>query len=90
VQLHGPVHHREPDAAAALARREVEIEDLVEVLGGDAAARVFDHDLDEAIARRTARDPQPPASSADSAGQAKSWMILVLEEARQSGRIFLP
>src|SRR3972149_5955174 len=33
VQLHGAIHHGEPDAAASVLCREAEVDDLVEMLG---------------------------------------------------------
>src|SRR5689334_4603281 len=38
VHLDRPVHHRQPDPAASLFRREIKIEDFLQMLGADADA----------------------------------------------------
>ena len=40
VHLHGAIHHRQADAAALLLRREIQIEDPLQMLGLDADAGV--------------------------------------------------
>src|SRR5215471_7565595 len=60
VELNNAVDHREADTRAPLLGREVEVEDLLEVLGRNADAGVFDVDL-HAVARGAADDPQRAA-----------------------------
>src|ERR1051326_72726 len=61
VELDDAVDHRQADAAAFLFRREIEIEDLLQMLGGNADAGVLDVHFDAAVGRAAAADLQRPA-----------------------------
>ena len=64
VQLDDAVDHRETDAAALLLRREIQVEDPLQMLRRNADAGVFDVELDAFPRDRTTGEPQRPAVAA--------------------------
>src|ERR1700704_2912359 len=47
VHLYCAIHHREAYSASLFLRREIQVEDALEMLGGDADACVRERDRDE-------------------------------------------